>query len=213
MESFAASLTREVEIVGTTVKIWEHEAAVDETTGEAEAGSWVWDCALVLAHWLDTPTWSGSSLRGKRVLELGAGTGLPGLIAALLGAEVTLTDKKALLQGLQRNVTANNLETRVTVEELEWGNDCSHLSPPLDIVLMSDLLYDPKSMPALCKTLLDLSDSHTEILLAYELRAGTTECFQEFRKTGLLWSKVSNSDLHPEWRSEDIGVFRIRRED
>lgn len=203
---------REVEIVGKTVEIWEHEAAIDETTGEAEAGSWVWDCALVLAHWLDTPTWCCSSLRGKRIVELGAGTGLPGLVAALLGAEVILTDKKALLPGLERNVTANNLGTRVSVQELEWGKDCSHLSPPVDMVLMSDLVYDPKLMPALCQTLLDLSDAHTEILLAYELRAGTTECFREFQKRGLRWSKVPNGDLHPDWNSEDIGVFRIRRE-
>jgi predicted nicotinamide N-methyase len=202
---------REVEIAGKILQIWEHEAAVDEKTGEAEAGSWVWDCALVLAHWLDTPSWSYSSLSGKRVIELGAGTGLPGLVAAVLGADVILTDKKALLPGLERNVAANNLGDKVEVQELEWGLDCRHVSPPMDYVLMSDLLYDTKAMPALCKTLLDLSDAHTEILLAYELRAGTTECFKEFQRRGLRWSKVSNNDLHPDWNSEDIGVFKIQR--
>ena len=44
----------------------------------------VWDAALVLAHFLEHNR-SSLDLRGKRVLELGAGTGIVGLTAAALG--------------------------------------------------------------------------------------------------------------------------------
>ena len=44
----------------------------------------VWDAALVLAHFLEFNRGS-LELRGKRVLELGAGTGIVGLVAAALG--------------------------------------------------------------------------------------------------------------------------------
>ena len=33
------------------------------------------------------------ALRGKRVLELGSGTGLAGMVAAMLGATVCITDQ------------------------------------------------------------------------------------------------------------------------
>ena len=44
----------------------------------------VWDAALVLAHFLEFNR-GILELRGKRALELGAGTGIVGLVAAALG--------------------------------------------------------------------------------------------------------------------------------
>ncbi|XP_023919035.2 uncharacterized protein LOC112030593 [Quercus suber] len=54
-----------------------------------EYGLFVWPCSIVLAEyvWQQRLRFSGSS-----VVELGAGTCLPGLVAAKVGADVTLTD-------------------------------------------------------------------------------------------------------------------------
>lgn len=50
---------------------------------------YTWPCAPVLAWYL----WSHKSeITGKHVLELGAGTSLPGVVAAKCGARVTLSD-------------------------------------------------------------------------------------------------------------------------
>lgn len=45
---------------------------------------YVWNAALLLA---DRITAGEVEVRGKRILELGAGTGLPGIVAAKMGAE------------------------------------------------------------------------------------------------------------------------------
>ncbi|KAK2528566.1 hypothetical protein Q9233_007537 [Columba guinea] len=56
---------------------------------DSQYGMYVWPCAVVLAQYL----WvHRSSLPGKRVLEIGAGVSLPGVVAAKCGAEVTLSD-------------------------------------------------------------------------------------------------------------------------
>ncbi|ODM90811.1 Methyltransferase-like protein 23, partial [Orchesella cincta] len=62
---------------------------------QASYGLYVWPSAPILAWYLYEHR---QYLPGKRVLELGAGTALPGVVAALLGAQVTLSDSAKLPQ-------------------------------------------------------------------------------------------------------------------
>jgi predicted nicotinamide N-methyase len=80
-------------------------------------GAKLWNAALMLANDLDEhPDWC----RGKRVLELGAGVGLCGLLAAKLGAaEVCMTDfEDPLLEALERSARDAEEEDR---DEAEGG--------------------------------------------------------------------------------------------
>ncbi|KAL6012143.1 Patched [Asimina triloba] len=209
--------SREIEVGGKHLIIHEHEMDGPHFSDLDRAGASLWDCAITLAHYL--PIYALSHpLSSKSVLELGAGTGLPGLVAAALGsARVTLTDRPHLLPGLRRNVDANSaaLSSPVRVLPLEWGSE-EQLAAlgddrPFDQVLLSDLLYDVAAMPDLCRTLKGVSDGRTKMLLAYELRAGTTDCFRVLREEGFGWRKVGKEELHPVWQSEDIGIFNLWR--
>lgn len=56
--------------------------------GSGGVGSVVWDAAIVLAKFLETPDFAGAGahvLSRRSVLELGSGTGAVGLMAATLG--------------------------------------------------------------------------------------------------------------------------------
>lgn len=56
-------------------------------------GLHVWPASIVLAEYI----WHHQGLfREKCVVELGCGTGLAGIVAALVGAQVTLTDSASL---------------------------------------------------------------------------------------------------------------------
>ncbi|RRT37160.1 hypothetical protein B296_00057277 [Ensete ventricosum] len=91
-------------------------------------GAVMWDSGIVLGKFLEHAVDSGTlSLRGKRVVELGAGCGLVGCIAALLGADVMLTDLPDRLKLLKKNVDLNvegwNNRGSARVCELTWGDD------------------------------------------------------------------------------------------
>ncbi|HIE32757.1 MAG TPA: methyltransferase domain-containing protein [Thermodesulfobacteriaceae bacterium] len=73
----------------------------------------LWEAAIVLADFVATLT------PPKRILEIGAGLGVPGLVAAAFGHEVTLTDYDEVpLELIQRSAQANGLSVRVA--RLDW---------------------------------------------------------------------------------------------
>jgi len=57
-------------------------------------GGVAWPAGEVLAQYLVKR--GPNSLRGKQILELGSGTGLVGLVAAMLGGTVYLTDQASV---------------------------------------------------------------------------------------------------------------------
>ena len=92
----------------------------------AGVGHQVWDSAIVMALLMRSPTAPPLPPR-PRILELGAGVGLPGLdLARLHESVVTLSDTRSkLLRLLEHNALANAAcrgdGATVDVRELTWG--------------------------------------------------------------------------------------------
>lgn len=82
----------------------------DPTAGP---GGRVWDASVALAHYLAANVDAGE-IRGRSVIEVGAGAGAPGMVAALMGAIVTLTDRPRVLPLMWRNALFCN-------QAIAWG--------------------------------------------------------------------------------------------
>jgi len=86
-----------------------------------------------------------------RVLELGAGVGLPGLWAASTGAHVVLSDaQSAVLELLRRNAALSGA-ARVEVRAVRWGEPPAWLKG-FDVVLAADVLYEDGAAELLLAT-------------------------------------------------------------
>jgi predicted nicotinamide N-methyase len=113
-----------------------------EHTQKRPYGIVVWPAALALANELAT-----RDLAGKRVLELGAGTGLPGIVAAARGARVVQTERqKLVLHVCTRNAERNGItgiEHRIA-DWTEWTDTAQY-----DLIIGSDILYAEPVHPAL----------------------------------------------------------------
>lgn len=101
----------------------------------------LWPAAIALAHEL-----AARSLRGLSVLELGAGTGLPGIVAATLGARVVQTDKnRAALVVCRRNAERNG----VVLEQRAADWTAWHEADTFDLIVGADILYADSLHPEL----------------------------------------------------------------
>ncbi|MDE3024182.1 MAG: 50S ribosomal protein L11 methyltransferase [Acidobacteriota bacterium] len=118
----------------------------------------LWPSGLALARFV-----AGRDLGGRRVLELGAGLGLPSLAAALRGADVLATDwAEDAVTLLRVNAARNRVELRAAC--VRWDEpEQLYAGAPWDVVLGADLLYEQRNADALLALLPRLGG---EILLA-----------------------------------------------
>ncbi|KAE8665905.1 Methyltransferase family protein isoform 6 [Hibiscus syriacus] len=136
-------------------------------------GLFVWPCSIVLAEYV----WQQRSLfSGNDVVELGAGTCLPGLIAAKVGSNVTLTDdanRSEVLENMRTVCELNKLKCEVL--GLTWGSwDESIFSLHPKIILGADVLYDARAFDDLFTTVTFLLQSNpgSVFITTYHNRSG-----------------------------------------
>lgn len=104
----------------------------------------LWPASVALAHDLAE---RGRALRGASLLELGAGTGLPGIVAASLGARTVQVDRQpAALALAERNARRNGtpqVERRLA-DWTAWDDEARY-----DWIVGADVLYAPRMHAAL----------------------------------------------------------------
>lgn len=155
--------------------------AIKEGKANTLLADHIFSPALLLAEHIETASFS---VKGKAVLELGAGAGLPSLLMATIEDSpslVVVTDypDPTVLRNLQRNVQENhprfNKTCRVECCGFAWGTDPGSLlellpagSKGFDILILSDLLHFSSSRDDLLNTIASLLNrsSHSQVHVA-----------------------------------------------
>jgi len=190
---------------------------------EGDTGVVVWDAAIVLAKYLQTVQ---GQLQGRSVIELGSGTGVVGLSAAALGASpVLLTDLPALIELIQHNISQNSpvlTDGHCTTTPLVWGDkgqgeDALKVTDGFPcFILVSDCVFYSEANIPLVESLTQLAGPDTTLLLSYEERQSqqkleTMKEFFHLMSNFFTWSKIPQESHHPEFRSEDIQIFKFEK--
>lgn len=144
----------------------------------------IWSSAIALSCFLQTePEW----VRGKRVLELGAGIGLPSFSVAKQAAEMIISDHASEAVALiAKNIQYQGL-TNAQARRIDWNHFPAAIVA--DTVLLSDVNYAPDQFAALLKLIRKLLDRGTVIILATPQRITASpfaEALQPFIKRSFL---------------------------
>ncbi|KAG3237412.1 hypothetical protein PI124_g17591 [Phytophthora idaei] len=161
----------------------------------------------------------GFGASGNRVIELGCGPGLVGVVAGHLEPKsIVITDGDPASVALtQRNIKVNDLSEEVcTAEEYLWGELGHHLvsgNAHYDVILGADIVACPyaSTFEALMVSLQEMAGPQTLVLLAYKKRQNSEEkFFEEFEKVFEI-AQIDRSELHADFQEGgDIVIFKAR---
>lgn len=138
------------------------EEILTASINDEETPLWVelWPSSLALARWL----WNGPLLAGKSVLELGAGLGLPGVVAGMKTARVLQTDYAADALEVARETARLNNVHNVRTSVADWRD--FRIFETFDYIIGSDILYHPILNPFLKKIFQNNLKSGGKIVMA-----------------------------------------------
>ena len=176
-----------------------------------------WEAALHLGQYLCT---NQELVKGKRVLELGAGTGYLSILCAnhLGSTHVLATDgSDDVINNMPDSLFLNGLQgsDKIAASELLWGHalvgteeQAWNGGREVDVVLGADITYDASVIPALVATveeLVGLYPKATVVIAATERNRDTFQSFLDVcEKRGF---EVANQVFPVPPRKDQTGPF------
>ncbi|KAI9221024.1 putative methyltransferase-domain-containing protein [Blastocladiella britannica] len=199
-----------------------------ERTDTAHHGTTVWPAGETLCYFFyamlqKTPT----AVRGKTVLELGAGTGILSAALGLMGARVTATDmaEPVILDNLRANIARNATSATdqntyaVSVHAHNWGTVPSDpvLRPSegtdWDYVVAADCVYTLEPLPLLLASIDAVAGPKTVVFVAMERRdpVVSDQCVERAKALGFDVAKVPRNKLNRAVAHESMEVYKMKR--
>jgi len=174
---------------------------VDDEIPSCGVGGKIWKSAVVLSSFLRSKNFEQFvSFESKIIVEIGAGCGVCGLVAATLNPrKVYITDRNlGCLKLSQINVDSNvnkfNPNTEIEVVKFDWSEsesseDYSNIKEDVDIIIGSDVLYSLSMVDSLLYSIEKLCQlkKNSLIILALAERGEEFNVFVSKLNTSGIW--------------------------
>lgn len=165
----------------------------------------VWDAAIVLCEYMEA---GNVHLVEKNVIELGAGSGIVGIVSTLLGAHTTITDLEKAIPYLTEVVNTNlpeRFEGQFSVQALDWRENLESRTETYDVILGADIIYIEETFPDLLRTIDHLSDKDTLVYISCRIRYTRDSNFLQ-----MLSEVFDLKKVHVD-RERDITIYKGKK--
>mmetsp|Transcript_5410 Transcript_5410/g.7819 ORF Transcript_5410/g.7819 Transcript_5410/m.7819 type:complete len:453 (+) Transcript_5410:25-1383(+) len=178
---------------------------------QEDVGFVLWPSSVVLARWI---LYNPDLIQDKSILELGAGCGLVGLLAAKIQkrGSITLSDfNPIIIKNLKRNIELNSCVGNVTAQMLDFyqqsgnskngwidGSD-NKIQESVDLILAADMICQPTDAVAAARTIHDSLSLHGKAFIVCadsRHRFGVEFFEEECRRLGMLVAVRNVANLY-----------------
>lgn len=164
----------------------------------------LWPSALALSQYLLR---NQELLAGKTTLEIGCGLGLCGMIAASMGARVTLSDYMPEPLEVVRYLWLLNCNEEPDLLQIDWRYPPQNLQ--FDILLASDVSYEARAHEPLVGAIRKLLKPGGRLLLSEPRRSTANAFFRLLAQEGFLCEKQEEL-VRLEGKIVTVDVYEIR---
>jgi predicted nicotinamide N-methyase len=162
----------------------------------------IWPSSIALSGFIAE---NRELVANKNVLEIGCGPGLPGIVAALCGAKVELTDYMEEAIDLATHNWKLNIPAEPVTSLFDWRDPGKRRS---EVILASDVAYESRAFEPLLNTFKSIVANNGCILLSEPNRKFSAAFFKQLKKTGFSYS-VTNKPVDKDGISYLISIYVI----
>ena len=152
----------------------------------------VWNSGYYLSVFF-AKNYGKEKITGKKILELGSGCGLTGILLSLLGGNVVFSDYLSDSLSLCReNAKLNNI-CEITAIQADW-NDFPEINDDIDMVIGADLLYEDKLLLPFFNTIERFLEKRIPVIISDPQRYNLNKFLQLIEYHGYKITLLSQSD-------------------
>lgn len=168
--------------------------------------TYLWESSIGLARHVDTIR---TSLKDKRVLEIGCGFGLTGIVAGQMGARVIFTDvENDALRFAHHNAEQNDVAEISDFVQMDWNTPCFNCK--FRYILAADVIYEEHHWEPIVRLLQDYLAPDGIALFSEPNRNNAIGFFKLLSDKGFSYQK-SICPVTLDGRTNRVSIYTVRR--
>ncbi len=170
--------------------------------------TYLWPSAIGLARYLDL----SDGFEGQRVLEIGCGFGLAGIVACRKGGIVLFTDYELdTLTFARYNASQNGCTNQSSFVQMDWNSSC--LKGKFSRILASDVIYEDTHWNPILSLLQTHLTPDGEAIFAEPNRTSASGFLERVGRYGFTYTTQTDEVVGLDGVVFKISIYRLRRDE
>ena len=170
--------------------------------------TYLWPSAIGLARYIDM----NDGFEGQRILEIGCGFGLAGIVACQKGGTVLFTDYELdTLTFAQYNALQNGGTDHASFVQMDWNNSC--LKGEFSRILASDVVYEDTHWNPILALLQTHLAPNGEAIFAEPNRTSVSGFLERVGRYGFTYTTQTDDVVGLDGVVFKISIYCLKRDE